>query len=271
MQNILDTIVAHKHREVALRRQRISARQLARSPHFKRQKDSLVAELRMEDSTGIIAEFKRRSPSKGIINNKVDCAETLLGYELAGAAGVSVLTDGKFFGGHIQDLFSNREYMFCPLLRKDFMVEEYQFLEAKAAGADVVLLIAACLTPAQVKQFTMLAKSLDLEVLLELHEEKELDHICPGVDFVGINNRNLKTFEVNWQHSIDLAGKLPAGMLKIAESGIGDAETLLMLKQAGFNGFLMGELFMKYFDPAIALADFVKKLNQLQGIDPAWP
>jgi indole-3-glycerol phosphate synthase len=166
-------------------------------------------------------------------------------------------------------LLRSRAFVVKPILRKDFVIHEFQLLESKAMGADVILLIAACLTPREVRRLAIFAKNLGLEVLLELHDESELDHICPEVDLVGINNRNLKTFEVNWQHSIALAEKLPAGKPKIAESGIHNVDTLLMLKQAGFEGFLIGELFMKQTNPSAAFKKFVEELREKLPVPPA--
>lgn len=258
--NILEQIIADKHKEVAYRKERWPAAKLIQSPFFKRETESLVKELKSQDNTGIIAEFKRQSPSKGIINNTADCADTVNSYEIYGAAGISILTDEKYFGGRSRDIANVRDFIFCPILRKDFIIHEYQLLEARAMGADVILLIAANLTPKEVKRLAGFAKSLQLEVLLELHGEDELGHFCDEVDLVGINNRNLKTFEVNLEHSIRLAEKLPASKPKIAESGIDNVETILYLRQQGFSGFLMGERFMKHKEPAVAFADFVKEL-----------
>jgi indole-3-glycerol phosphate synthase len=258
--NILEQIIADKHKEVAFKKERWPAKSLIKSPYFTRATESLVRELNDAEGTGIITEFKRKSPSKGIINGTADCVATTSMYELYGAAGISILTDKKYFGGSSRDIYESRESLFCPVLRKDFIIHEYQLLEAKAMGADVILLIAANLSVQDTKRLAGFAKSLKLEVLLELHAENELDHVCAEVDMVGINNRNLKNFEVDLEHSIRLAEKLPADKPKIAESGIDNVETVVYLRQQGFKGFLMGERFMKHADPAIAFADFVKQL-----------
>ena len=263
--NILDLIIANKKLEVASSKAKWPASTLVKSEYFRRKTNSLVWELNYFESTGIIAEFKRKSPSKGIINNNADVAFTTSMYELYGAAGVSILTDKKFFGGNRHDIIYARPDVECPILRKDFIIDEYQILEAKAMAADVVLLIAANLSPKEVKSLATVAKNLDLEVLLELHTERELDHICPEVDMIGINNRNLKTFEVDLDHAIRLAEKLPADKPKIAESGINSPETLLYLKQHGFTGFLIGEKFMEETNPEIACRDFIRKLDGLQA------
>lgn len=258
--NILDKIVAHKKIEVEKAQQHASIQQLENKILFQRHTVSLTHNLLKENSTGIISEFKRKSPSKGIINNKSEAIDVVKEYENAGVSGSSVLTDEQFFGGTIQDFISVRECVSIPLLRKDFMIDEYQFIEAKSIGADVVLLIASILTPAQVKVFTDLAKSLQLEVLLELHDETELNHVYHKVDMVGINNRNLKTFEVDIEQSIRMADKLGNGFVKVAESGISTIETLKHFKQNGFQGFLIGENFMKTANPGRACRDFISQL-----------
>lgn len=258
--NILDTIVAHKKREVEERKSAISVDELQSSKFFQRPTFSLKKFLLDENRTGIIAEFKRRSPSKGTINANADAAEVTEAYAKNGASGLSVLTDEHFFGGRTDDLMKARVNE-IPILRKDFMIDEYQFYEAKSIGADVVLLIAACLTPVQVKQFASLAKQLSLEVLLEIHNEDELEHIGEDVDIVGVNNRNLKTFQVDINTSLNLFDKIPSYKPAVAESGIGNVDTIITLKNAGFKGFLIGENFMKESDPAIAFQKFTTKLK----------
>lgn len=257
--NILDKIIQYKKLEIAKQKLAVSVAQLEREKLFTKEILSLRQFISDEKKTGIIAEFKRKSPSKGMINRTADVAEITAAYTMYGASCLSVLTDEYFFGGTMQDLVKARVNA-IPILRKDFMIDEYQIIEAKAYGADVILLIAACLTPAEVQRLSIFAKNLGLEILLELHTEDELNHICNEVDVIGINNRNLKTFEVNWKHSIALANKLPADKLKIAESGIHNIETLLMLKENGFDGFLIGENFMKQNNPADAFRSFVSQL-----------
>jgi indole-3-glycerol phosphate synthase len=259
--NILEKIVARKREEVRLAKQAVSVQQLEASPYFQRDTASLTERLLLENSTGIIAEFKRQSPSKGILNHEVNPVDVVSGYERAGVAGSSVLTDTDFFGGSRQDFLDVRANVSIPLLRKDFMIDEYQFLEAKSWGADVVLLIASILTPAQVSHFTALAKSLMMEVLLELHDETELDHVNDMVDMVGINNRNLKTFSVDTEQSVRMAEQLGNDVIKVAESGITSVETLRYFKQHGFHGFLIGENFMKNSNPAQTCAEFISTLS----------
>lgn len=259
--NILDQIIESKKKSLGKKKDWYSIKKLEASPYFDRECESLVKRLSSGDTTGIIAEFKRRSPSKGIINDKADITNVVSSYENYGAAGISVLTDEEYFGGSNEDLIKARETVDIPLLRKDFIIDEYQVVEAKSIGADVILLIAACLTPAEVKRLTGIAKNLGLEVLLELHGEEELGHICNNVDMVGVNNRNLKTFEVDINTSLKLVDKIPAGKPAITESGISSVDSIVALRQAGFKGFLIGETFMKEADPGKAFAEFVTGLK----------
>jgi len=258
--NILDKIVLQKKIEVENSKQLFSVQDLERSEFFGRDTFSLTNNLLKENSSGIIAEFKRKSPSKGIINDRFSSLEIVKQYENAGVSASSVLTDEEFFGGKNQDLISVRNEVAIPLFRKDFMIDEYQFIEAKSIGADVVLLIAAILTPKQVKHFTALAKSLQLEVLLELHDESELDHVYHLVDMVGINNRNLKNFEVDVEQSIRMSEKVGNDFVKVAESGISNIDMLKHFKNNGFQGFLIGENFMRTEDPGLACKQFIETL-----------
>ena len=257
--NILERIVAHKKVEVAARKAHTPAGVLEQYSFFRRPVLSLQASLLDPARTAIIAEFKRKSPSKGTINNQATVEHVTRAYARS-ASGISVLTDEDFFGGTLADLHHAR-FNQVPILRKDFMIDEYQLVEARANGADVVLLIAACLSPAAVKQMAGVARNLGLEVLLEIHDETELEHICDAVNLVGVNNRNLKSFEVSIQTSLDLISQIPSSKPAIAESGISDVETIVSLKQAGFRGFLIGEHFMREPDPAIAFAAFVQQLK----------
>ncbi len=261
--NILDTIIAKKKIEVASNKARVSIDELKQSDLFMRPIFSLKDFLLDETKTGIIAEFKRQSPSKGIINGTADVLEVTQAYTLNGASCLSVLTDEHFFGGSEQDLRKARVNN-IPILRKDFIIDEYQIIEARSMGADVILLIAACLTPERVKELATFAKSIQLEVLLEIHSEEELQHICDETELVGVNNRDLKTFTVDINRSIELSKKIPDNKIKIAESGINDIETIRIFREAGFKGFLIGENFMKQPDPTIAFAIFVKQLNAKQ-------
>jgi len=258
--NILDKIIAHKKIEVAAAKEVVSLQQLQQSPNFNRSVFSMKQFLLDEGKTGIIAEFKRKSPSKGIINDQVLVEDVTAAYTLHGASALSILTDKNFFGGSTDDLIKARVNN-IPVLRKDFMIDSYQIAEAKAMGADVILLIAACLSPMQVKELATYANSLQLEVLLELHAEEELGHICDETAIIGINNRNLKTFEVDINRSIALSKKIPVDKIKIAESGINNIETIRTFKNEGYQGFLIGENFMKEPDPMIAFAHFVHQLK----------
>ncbi|MCT2408976.1 indole-3-glycerol phosphate synthase TrpC [Chryseobacterium antibioticum] len=255
---ILDTIIKRKREEIAVSKAEISIERLKNSEFFGRKSFSLKESVK--NKSGIIAEFKRQSPSKGIINNQVQPLEVVSAYERFGASGISILTDRDFFGGNFDDILNVRNYINIPILRKDFMVDEYQFYEAKSIGADAVLLIAACLSPDQVLEFTELAHELDLEVLLEIHTEEELKHFNADIDLVGINNRNLKDFKVDLQHSVLLKDQLPKEVLSVAESGIYTIEDFKYLKQKGFDGFLMGEYFMKNENPADKFAEFVSNV-----------
>ena len=261
MMNILETIIVKKKIEVEKRKRTKTISELEEMVFFKNKTFSFKEFLLRKDNTGIIAEFKRRSPSKGIINNCSFTADVTKDYAKYGASAVSVLTDEEFFGGSLKDLVEARVNN-IPILRKDFIIDEYQIIESKSHGADIILLIAACLSKEEIKKFSALAKNLDLNVLLEIHNENELEHICDDVDVVGINNRDLKTFKVDLNHSIELCKKIPSDKIKISESGIDDVKTIKYLKQNGFSGFLIGEKFMKEKNPGKAFADFVKELKE---------
>ncbi|MBS1661258.1 MAG: indole-3-glycerol phosphate synthase TrpC [Bacteroidetes bacterium] len=258
--NILERIVEHKKKEVAERKELRPVAVLEKEAFFTREVLSLQQFLTDPARTGIIAEFKRRSPSKGIINDQVKVEAVTKGYAAAGASCLSVLTDEQFFGGTSEDLRQARVNE-IPILRKDFMIDEYQIVEARAIGADVILLIAACLTPSEVRRLARFAGSLGLEVLLEIHNEEELEHICEETPIVGVNNRDLKTFTVDVERSIRLSKQIPSGKLLVAESGINEVATILHMKKAGFQGFLVGEHFMKEKDPGAAFGAFVRELS----------
>ena len=260
--NILDTIIAKKKIEVAERKLSKSISELQSGSFFKNEVLDFKKYLLRKDKTGIIAEFKRRSPSKGIINDISGVEEVTTAYAKYGASGISVLTDEDFFGGSLHDL-SAATVNDVPLLRKDFIIDEYQLIESKSFGAEIILLIAACLTKEEVKQLASSAKNIGLNVLLEIHNEQELEHICNDIDVVGVNNRDLKTFVVDIQHSIEL-GRQIGDIIKISESGIDEVETVKLLRSNGFNGFLMGEKFMKEKDPGQAFKIFVDELNSGQ-------
>jgi indole-3-glycerol phosphate synthase len=258
--NILEEIIAYKKNEVAKQKTMMRVDQLEKFGFFNEPSLSLKASIKDRSKTAIITEFKRKSPSKGIINDAADVFEVTSDYTAAGASGLSVLTDSKFFGGSTDDLIKARINR-IPILRKDFIIDEYQLIEAKSIGADVILLIAACLTPQEVRTFAARTKQLGMEVLLEIHDEEELGHICDEVDLVGVNNRDLKTFTVDLEQSIKLGDKIGKGKLRIAESGINSPGNLKYLQQHGFDGFLIGERFMKEQKPGRAFKKFVEELS----------
>lgn len=260
--NILDKIVADKRVEVDLRKSLIPVKQLEQSVLFERQTISLANKLN-NSQTGIIAEHKRRSPSKSVINQNFNVFDVAKGYEDAGVCGMSVLTDGKYFGGSLDDLLTARASCNLPLLRKEFIIDEYQLLEAKAYGADVILLIAAVLTREEIKQFSECAKGLHLEVLLEVHNEAELHKsIMPSLDMIGVNNRNLKTFDVSLDTSKGLSERIPNDFIKVSESGISNIEAIKNLQNYGYKGFLIGENFMKTDNAGESAKQFIKTLEK---------
>lgn len=260
--SILDQIIASKKKEVALKKSLVSVMQLENSDLFNKKTNSLSKSI-INSPFGIIAEHKRRSPSKATINNSFSVEEVVKGYENAAASGISVLTDMQYFGGSLEDLLLARASVQIPLLRKEFIVDEYQLLEAKAFGADAILLISAVLSKNEIKQLSEFAQSLALEVLLEVHNLKELEKsIMPSLNMIGVNNRNLKTFEVSLQNSIDLVNHIPNDFVKISESGIATTNDVKLLRSHGFQGFLIGESFMKTDNPGKGLEQFI---NQLKG------
>ncbi len=260
--DILEKIIAHKHKEVEERKSLTPIKRLEQSIYFESQPVSLKKYLLREDKSGIIAEFKRKSPSKGLINGHAPVERTTIGYMQAGASALSVLTDSEFFGGKSEDLELARKFNFCPVLRKDFMIDEYQIVEAKSIGADAILLIAAALSPERLKELAAFAKTLQLEVLMEVHNQEELENnLNEHLDVVGVNNRNLKTFDVSVQTSKDLAALIPDDFVKISESGISEPETIIDLRTYGFKGFLIGETFMKTGRPERAAREFISKLR----------
>lgn len=261
--NILETIVAHKRQEVARQKELYPAKLLEQSIYFETEVVSLSAYLKRKDLTGIIAELKRKSPSQGDIHPYLDVEKVSIGYMQAGAAALSVLTDHKFFGGSIEDLKLARKMNYCPILRKEFIIDEYQIIEAKSIGADAILLIAACLSAEEVRSLAAFAQSLGLEVLLEVHNLAELEKVSGiNLDLIGVNNRDLTTFEVSIQTSLDLVRHIPDGVTKVAESGLSDPAEVVRLKQAGFDGFLMGQRFMETSRPEKACARFIEKLTE---------
>ena len=259
--DILETIVAAKRKEVEKFKPMSSFERFEKEGFFWEIRNrSLVQSLLLPGSSGIIAEFKRKSPSKGWFKTKeLEVEDVVTAYNKS-AAGISVLTDEDFFGGDLDDLIQTKVITDIPVLRKDFIIDKWQIAEAKAFGADVILLIAACLTKAEVKEFATYASSIGLESILEVHNEEELEHCCDEVSMVGVNNRNLKTFEVSIDTSLQLIDKIPAGKPAIAESGISSVATIQQLREAGFKGFLIGETFMKEEQPGKAFENFVGRL-----------
>jgi indole-3-glycerol phosphate synthase len=262
--SILDKIVAAKKKEVEDRKTLTPIARLEKSNYFEGPAVSLKEYVRRNDKIGLIAEIKRQSPSKGVINANVSVERTSIGYMQAGASGLSVLTDGPFFGGKTEDLITARNFNYCPILRKDFMIDEYQIIEAKSMGADVILLIAAVLNPEEIKTLSKLAQSLGLEVLLEVHNEEELNRsIMPSIDLLGVNNRDLSTFVTDVRTSISLAPQIPDDFVKVSESGINDPATVAELTSHGYEGFLIGEYFMQNGRPERACRDFVTNVKKL--------
>ncbi len=260
--NILETIKQHKIKEVEKLKAIYPVKLLEQSIFFESPCVSFSEYVGDPNRSGIIAEFKRKSPSKGDINKYADPEDVTIGYMQAGSAALSVLTDEHFFGAKKGDLTTARRFNYCPILRKDFIVDEYQIMEAKSIGADAILLIAKMITVKEIENFTALAHQLGMEVLLETHTEAEvLSHSESKADAFGINNRNLSTFEVSVENSIRLAEMLPKSKLKIAESGIDSIATINQLKANGFDGFLIGEYFMKHSNPGAKCKELI---NQLQ-------
>lgn len=287
--DILSEITDHKRIEVELQKQAVSPEQLREqvrdlmenSPAPRRSMKRALA----SSPAGIIAEFKRRSPSKGWIYETAKADEIPAAYEAAGASAISILTDEKFFGGSLRDIRTARPLVDIPILRKDFIIDEYQLLQARIAGADAVLLIAACLTQEECADLTARAHALGLEVLLEIHSPRELAYISKDVDMVGVNNRNLGTFVTDVENSFRIAGQLrqtiadarnipdaqdssdtPRNLpLLVSESGISHPETICRLRTAGFRGFLIGETFMKTPQPGDALKGFIQGIEETEA------
>lgn len=261
--DILDRILKAKAEEVARNREVTPVKRLEKSVHYDAPTVSLTEYLHRDDLVGIIAEIKRKSPSKGMINPHISVEELSIGYMQAGASALSVLTDREFFGGSPEDLTVARRFNYCPILRKDFIIDEYQVIEAKSVGADVVLLIAGAIPPEKLKSLASFARSLGLEVLLEVHELQEIEeNISADVNLVGVNNRNLKDFSVDIERSFELSEKIPSSFIKISESGISSADAISRLKKVGYKGFLIGEAFMKSAKPEQACHRLVVELSR---------
>ncbi len=262
--DILHQIISDKKQEVEKRKALFPVALLEQSIYFNTPVVSFRKYLTREDKVGIIAEYKRKSPSQGFINPYADVEPTSIGYMQAGASALSVLTDNKYFAGENKDLTTARKFNFCPILRKDFIIDEYQLIEAKSIGADVILLIAECLEKERLKSLAETAKNLGLEVLMEIHSPEQLDKLNPYVDVVGVNNRDLTNFKVGIQHSIEIGPLIPDSVIKISESGLSRPESVVRLKEEGFRGFLIGTHFMKESNPAKACAQFISEIEALE-------
>ena len=258
--NILDQIIEHKYKEVAWRKELVPIEVLKKSKYFNRSTISLKSKLQSE--AGIIAEFKRKSPSKGIIRAKAEVTTITKAYELAGASACSILTDEQYFDGKDQDILNVRDLLNISILRKEFIIDPYQIVEAKSIGADLILLIAECLTHDQVNEFTKQAHDVGLEVLMELHFPEELEKWNPDIDLLGINNRNLKSFETGIHRSLEIAPSLPKESIWVSESGLQGSAELRALMEVGYRGFLIGETFMKADEPGAVCANFVTDLKK---------
>ena len=256
--SILREIILNKRKEIDFFKKNNPISEIEKSLFFDREVISLKKSL--IEKSGIISEFKRKSPSKPNINLDAEVLTITRGYEISNSSGLSILTDSKYFGGSNEDITLVRNEINIPILRKDFMLDEYQIIESKSLGADIILLIAACLSKEEVENLSRFAKSFNLQVILEIHSEDELSYICDFIDVVGVNNRNLKKFETDINNSINLADMIPSGFLKISESGISTCKEIFQLKEYGYDGFLIGENFMKNDDPVSACNDFIRKL-----------
>jgi indole-3-glycerol phosphate synthase len=261
--NILKQIVSEKKKEVTQKKNLYPVKLLEQSAYFNSPTVSLKDYLAKKGKSGIIAEIKRKSPSKGILNKYISVEQTSIAYMQAGASALSILTDQQFFLGTNADLMTARQYNYCPILRKDFIIDEYQVIEARSIGADAILLITAILTNEKIKRLAQLAKTLHLETILEVHSKEELEKLNDNIDIVGINNRDLTTFKTDVERSIVLYDLVPKHFIKISESGIHTPEIACKLKQKGFDGLLIGEQFMISSQPGQACAKFIQELNQL--------
>jgi indole-3-glycerol phosphate synthase len=265
--NILDEIVASKKKEVMEAKALRPTKLLEQSIHFEAPTVSLRKYLLREDKEGVIAEIKRKSPSKGSFHKTLSVEKLSIGYMQAGATALSILTDHKFFGGSLEDLRTARLYNFCPILRKDFIVDEYQLVEARSAGADAVLLIASCLSQTEIRKLCTCAFALQLEVLLEVHSLQELQaSYIPEITMIGVNNRDLRDFSVDIQRALSLAETIPTGVVKVAESGISSVEDVKLLRDHGYQGFLIGERFMSRDEPELACARFLQEIRNARSL-----
>lgn len=258
--NILGKILAQKKKELTITVKNNPVEKLRNSFFYNRKILSLSDFITDPSKTGIIAEFKRKSPSKGIINCISDIEKVTSGYCCYGASGISVLTDNEFFGGSNEDLTLARKVCEVPILRKDFIIDEYQIIETRAIGADAILLIAAALDKNRILQLARFARSVDLQVLLEIHNTAEIEAVNEFVNIVGVNNRDLSTFKVDVNISIEIVKKIPEQFIKVSESGISSPDVIHKLRNAGYQGFLIGGAFMKEEDPIATFSEFTKKI-----------
>lgn len=263
--DILQKIKKRKEQEVAELKTFAPLDLLKKSRYYDSSTHSLSTALRRSDGLGVIAEFKKKSPSQGFINEKADVEEITTGYIESGASALSILTDREFFGGSADDLKSARVVNQCPILRKDFIIDQYQIHEAKSMGADAILLIAALLSKDEIERFSALAHDLGLEVLMEVHDKDEIDKYVSGIDVLGVNNRNLKNFTIDVRHSIDLYRELPGNPVKISESGIQSEQEMILLHKTGYQGFLIGTQFMKTSDPVRACRELLESYQRENG------
>lgn len=263
--NILQKIIEHKREEVNRKKELFPIKRLEQSLYFSSPCVSMKQYLQRPDKSGIIAEFKRKSPSKGDINPYASVEKVTIGYMQAGASALSVLTNTHFFNGKNEDLTEARKFNFCPILRKDFVIDEYQIYEARSIGADVILLIAECLDRGRIKVLAEKAKDLGMEVLLEVHSKDQLDKVNSHIDLVGVNNRNLVDFTVDIQTSIELFAHIPKDFIPISESGISDPNAIVRLREEGFRGFLIGEYFMKADEPHKRCQEFIERIEEMEA------
>ncbi|WP_185855687.1 indole-3-glycerol phosphate synthase TrpC [Blattabacterium cuenoti] len=259
--NILDRILSIKKKEIKKNKIFFPIKKLENSKFFERKIISLKNKIEKND-IGIISEFKLKSPSKGKINNFVSIVKVTKGYENSGVCGISILTDYHFFNGKKEYIKKIRPLISIPLLRKDFIIDEYQIIESKSIGSDVILLIAKILCKEKIDNLSKLAKSIGLETILEIHDENDINKIVENIDIIGINNRNLKTFIVDNDICIKLYPKVPKNYIKIAESGINNVDYILKLKNIGFQGFLIGEYFMKENNPEKYCKNFILSIKE---------
>ena len=266
MATILDRIVEHKKLEVERRKGITSVEQLRDTEAYDRPRRSFCKAIENSEYFGIIAEFKRKSPSQDDINVGADPAAIARGYINAGAAAISCLTDTNFFGAQPSDIDLVRKSVNAPVLRKDFIISTYQIHEARAMGADAILLIANCLTAERLDRLANVACELGLQVLCEVHDEEDIAKISPDVDMVGVNNRNLNDFSVSIENSLRLFDYLPPGIMRISESGLDDPQAVVKLMHRGYDGFLIGTHFMRQPDPGAAAADFIKRVAEIDDL-----